>query len=48
MYYQLYTDKGVYVPKYGEENIRKEMEVIRNLDINISEEEVRKTFGTLP
>ncbi|ABS22169.1 Cof-type HAD-IIB family hydrolase [Bacillus cytotoxicus] len=40
MYYQLYTDKGVYVPKYGEENIRKEMEVIRNLDINISEEEV--------
>ncbi|WP_242143077.1 MULTISPECIES: HAD family hydrolase [unclassified Bacillus cereus group] len=40
MYYQLYTDKGVYVPKYGEENVRKEMEAIRNLGINLSEEEV--------
>ncbi|CKH87162.1 hydrolase [Streptococcus pneumoniae] len=26
LYYQLYTDKGVYVPEYGVESVRREIE----------------------
>ncbi|RWS44721.1 HAD family phosphatase [Bacillus mycoides] len=38
LYYQLYTDKGVYVPNYGVESVRSEIENIKkskeNVDLN--------------
>ena len=30
LYYQLYTDKGVYVPEYGVESVRREIEDLKN------------------
>ena len=29
LYYQLYTDKGVYVPEYGVESVRREIEDLK-------------------
>lgn len=40
MYYQLYTDKGVYVPQYGEESVRSEIETIKKLDTDLDAQEI--------
>ncbi|MGU3370905.1 Cof-type HAD-IIB family hydrolase [Bacillus mycoides] len=39
MYYQLYTDKGVYVPHYGTESVLNEIENVKksNLDVDLQE-----------
>ncbi|MDC2864346.1 MULTISPECIES: Cof-type HAD-IIB family hydrolase [unclassified Bacillus (in: firmicutes)] len=39
--YQLYTDQGVYIPKYGEEIIQLEMDFIINSDIHVDEKELK-------
>lgn len=30
LYYQLYTNKGVYVPEYGVESVRNEIDYVKN------------------
>ncbi|MEI4620192.1 HAD family phosphatase [Bacillus pfraonensis] len=40
MYYQLYTDRGVYVPAYGEESVNHEIEWIKRSNKDIDQEEL--------
>ncbi|MDM5188869.1 HAD family hydrolase [Bacillus sp. DX4.1] len=40
MYYQLYTDRGVYVPKYGEESVYLEIDEIKNSNKDIDLQEL--------
>ncbi|KOS27635.1 HAD family hydrolase [Bacillus anthracis] len=40
LYYQLYTDKGVYVPDYGVESVRNEIEYVKNSKENFDLKEL--------
>ncbi|MEB9728004.1 HAD family hydrolase, partial [Bacillus cereus] len=40
LYYQLYTDKGVYVPDYGVESVRNEIEHVKNSKENFDLKEL--------
>lgn len=40
MYYQLYTDRGVYVPKYGKESVYLEIDEIKNSNKDIDLQEL--------
>ncbi|PEY38360.1 HAD family hydrolase [Bacillus cereus] len=40
MYYQLYTDRGVYVPAYGEESVKHEIEWINKSNEDMNQEEI--------
>lgn len=42
IFYQLYTDQGVYIPKYGEKSIQFEMDGILNSDIDADEEQLKQ------
>ncbi|SFI75229.1 MULTISPECIES: Cof-type HAD-IIB family hydrolase [unclassified Bacillus (in: firmicutes)] len=42
IFYQLYTDQGVYIPEYGEKSIQLEMDFIINSDIHADEEELKQ------
>ena len=46
LYYQLYTDKGVYVPDYGVESVRNEIEYVKNSKENFDLKRV-KTIAAL-
>ena len=47
LYYQLYTDKGVYVPEYGLETVRNEIEYVKNSKENIDLKEL-ETIAIIP
>ncbi|KFN02119.1 Cof-type HAD-IIB family hydrolase [Bacillus clarus] len=40
LYYQLYTDKGVYVPDYGVESVRSEIENVKKSKANVDLQEL--------
>ncbi|PJZ17946.1 HAD family hydrolase [Bacillus cereus] len=40
LYYQLYTNKGVYVPEYGVESVRNEIDYVKNSNENIDLKEL--------
>ncbi|PFN03488.1 MULTISPECIES: Cof-type HAD-IIB family hydrolase [Bacillus cereus group] len=40
MYYQLYTDRGVYVPAYGEESVNYEIEWLKKKNSDMNQEEI--------
>ncbi|KEK22811.1 Cof-type HAD-IIB family hydrolase [Bacillus gaemokensis] len=40
MYYQLYTDRGVYVPQYGEESVYREIDDIKESDKEVDLQEI--------
>ncbi|MFI8709112.1 Cof-type HAD-IIB family hydrolase [Bacillus sp. NPDC077411] len=42
IFYQLYTDQGVYIPEYGEKSIQLEMDFIINSDMHADEEELKQ------
>ncbi|MEH6892711.1 Cof-type HAD-IIB family hydrolase [Bacillus sp. JJ864] len=42
IFYQLYTDQGVYIPEYGEKTIQLEMNLIINSDLHTDEEELKQ------